>query len=108
DGSTGGSNVGKRVMLNTAKVGGTAITTLAAGQYLVILTVGQEATVPAGTPIIAIPVASSGWFQNAGAKPDAVGIFDTAQGKLVDSLSYQGQVTGVTLRLGDNTGNYTG
>ncbi len=66
-------------------------TKLAAGQYLVI---GQAAVVNA-LPANVLKISYTGQIQNG--NPDAIGILDTAQNVLLDSLSYGGAVNGVTL-----------
>ncbi|WP_224365005.1 lamin tail domain-containing protein [Hyalangium versicolor] len=66
-------------------------TDLAAGQYLVVGSQLVLDTVPAGAKKILFAAA----IQNG--DPDAVGIYDTANDKLVDSISYGGQTPNVVL-----------
>ncbi len=81
-----GSLPGCRLLLSAAGA------SLGPGQYLVVGTSTVLAGLPAGTLSIA---SNANTLQNG--SPDALGIFDPAQGKLVDSLSYEGSTTGVTL-----------
>ena len=64
--------------------------TLAAGQYLVVGPPVVTNAVPAGVLTLDIG-ATTDAIQNGA--PDAVGIFDTVAGQLIDALSYEGSVT---------------
>ncbi|MBM4360444.1 MAG: lamin tail domain-containing protein [Deltaproteobacteria bacterium] len=63
---------------------------LPAGAYVVLGSDAALATVPGGVKTVSFG-ASKDYVQNGA--PDAVGILDVANGKLVDALSYEGSVT---------------
>lgn len=75
---------------------------LAPGQYLVVGAPSVTASLPAGVLKINFTKASDS-VENG--PNDAIGIFDTAQEKLVDSLSYEGAARGVS--LGSGTFDFT-
>jgi cysteine-rich repeat protein len=89
DGSTGAANVAKRILLTSAGVPGNA---LPPGGYIVIGPAGLTALVPPGVFTITIVPGASGWIQNG--SPDAVGLFDVISSTMIDSLAYEGPVSG--------------
>jgi cysteine-rich repeat protein len=92
-----GTVPGCRVALSAAGA------SLAAGQYLVVG--AASVTVPTGV----LKITLTGSIQNG--NPDAVGIYDSVQTKLIDSLSYGGSVTalisGTSLAFQEGTGATT-
>ncbi len=72
----------------------TAAPSLEGGLRLVVGTESILASLPAGVPSAALPATSNN-VQNGA--PDGVALVDLAAGRLLDSLSYEGPLTGVTL-----------
>ena len=72
--------------LSAATLGGSGITELPAGVFLVATYTGV--TVPPTAASISIPMGGSGTIQNGG--PDAVIVCNSATGELVDAIVYEG------------------
>ncbi|MBU1535413.1 hypothetical protein KKF84_08830, partial [Myxococcota bacterium] len=71
-----------------------SVGTLASHQFLVVGSAALIATVTSGAPTIPIP-GTSDLIQNG--SPDGIALVDTISGTLVDSLSYEGSMTSVTI-----------
>lgn len=92
DGTTGMSNIAKRIALSGAGVPGNL---LAPGQMIVIGPAGLTSTVPSGVFTITVVPAAAGMIQNGA--PDAVTLFNVVTNSVVDTVSYEGNSPAATI-----------
>ncbi|HEY5920036.1 MAG TPA: DUF4215 domain-containing protein, partial [Kofleriaceae bacterium] len=96
DGSGGAANVGKRIALATAAV---PANMLAPGGMIVVGPAGLTGTLPGGVFSITVLPGMTGFIQNGA--PDAIGLYDLVAARMLDSLAYEGAVTGTIVNVTD-------
>lgn len=75
---------------------------LAPGDYLVVGSISLLSTVPGSAKTITL----FGAIQNGGTTPDGVAIVDTNNNRVLDALSYEGEITGASFNLTGIAGTF--